>query len=174
MTQVYFMKLTNAGAAAIAAEQAGGAAVSLTEMAVGDGGGAVVGQPTGAETVLIGEQYRDGLASLAVNATDPTIVEARFIVPATTGGFSVREVGVFIGDGTLFAYGNFPETYKPTVAEGSTRQMIVVAAMKVGTADSVVLTIDANVVVATQKFVVQSQALQDAALVNYIYFMGQN
>mgnify|MGYP001551036656 CR=1 FL=1 len=156
MTQTYFMKLTDAGAAAIAAEQAGGAAVTLSEMAVGDGNGNPVGQPTGSETALVREVFRAGISSLYVNPGDGTIVQAELIIPPASGGFAVREVGVFMGDGTLFAYGNFPDTYKPTAAEGSTRDMVVIAAIKVGTAESVELVIDTSIVGATRQWVLNT------------------
>lgn len=156
MTQTFFMKLTDAGAAAIAAEQSGGDPVTLSEMAVGDGNGNPVGEPTGTETALVREVFRAGMSSLTVDPGDGTIVRAEMIIPPETGGFAVREVGVFMGDGTLFAYGNFPETYKPTAAEGSTRDMVVLAAIKVGTADSVELVIDASIVGATRQWVLNT------------------
>lgn len=156
MTQTFFMKLTNAGAAAIAAEQAGGAAVTLSQMAVGDGNGNPVATPTGAETALVREVFRAGMSSLTVDPVDTTIVRAEMIIPPASGGFAVREVGVFTGNGTLFAYGNFPDTYKPTAAEGSTRDMVVVSAIKVGTASSVELVIDASIVGATRQWVLNT------------------
>ena len=150
----FHMKLTAAGAAKMAAAQAGGAAVNLTHVAVGDGNGQAVGIPTGSETALRREVYRDQIAALYTNPNDATIFMVEMTIPTTAGGWSVREVGIFDTDGQLFACGNFPETYKPVASEGSTREMVIVAAVKVASAATVQLVIDANIVLASRQWVV--------------------
>lgn len=147
------MKLTAVGAAKVAAAQTGGANVSLTHIAIGDGNGNPVSNPTGSETALVREVYRDQIAALYTNANDPTIMMAEMTIPSDEGGWSVREIGIFDADGQLFAYGNFPETYKPVADEGSTREMVVVSAIKVANADVVDLVIDANIVLASRQWV---------------------
>lgn len=124
----FFMKLTAAGAAKVAAAQSGGPAVSLTHIALGDGNGNPVAEPTGSETALVREVYRDQISALYTNPNDNTLFMVEGLVPSNVGGFSVREVGIFDAENQLFAYGNFPETYKPVAAEGSTRDMVIVAA----------------------------------------------
>lgn len=148
----YYMKLTVIGAAKIAAAQAGGPVVSLTYLAVGDGNGSPVGEPTGNETALVREVYRGELSALYVNPGDNTIIMAEGLVPSDVGEFSVREVGIFDAEEELFAYGNFPETYKPVAGEGSTREMVIVAAIKVADASVVTLLIDTSVVTATREW----------------------
>ncbi len=147
------MKLTAYGAAAVAAAQAGGAKVNLTHVAVGDGNGQAVAEPTGAETALVREVYRNQIAALYINATDNTIFMVEMTIPSTAGGWSVREIGVYDVNGQLFAYGNFPETYKPLAAEGSTREMVIVGAVKVANASTVQLVVDTNVVLASRQWV---------------------
>ncbi|MEX1197807.1 MAG: phage tail protein [Pseudohongiellaceae bacterium] len=150
------MKLTQAAEAKLANANTGGPAVSLTQMAIGDGNGNPVGIPQGDETDLVREVYRTDINSLGQNASDPTIMQAEAVISAATGGWAVREVGVFDAEGDLFAYGNFPDTYKPTAAEGSTRDMLIAAALKVGNADNVELVIDASIVVATRQWVLNT------------------
>lgn len=149
----FFMKLTAYGAAKVAAAQAGGPQVNLTHVAVGDGNGLPVTEPTGAETALVREVYRNQIAALYINATDNTIFMVEMTIPSTAGGWSVREIGIFDVNGQLFAYGNFPETYKPVASEGSTREMVIVGAVKVANANTVQLVVDTNVVLASRQWV---------------------
>lgn len=149
----FVMKLTAIGAAKIAAASSGGPAVVLTTMAVGDGNGNPVAAPTGNETALVREVYRSQLNSLAVNANDHTLMLAEISIPSNVGNFAIYEIGVFDASGALFAYGNFPATWKPIAANGSTRDMTVQAAMKVGNSAVVNLVIDTSIVAATRQWV---------------------
>lgn len=149
----FYMKLTAAGAAKVAAAQSGGPSVNLTHMAVGDGAGNPVSQPTGTETALVREVYRDQIAALYVNPNDSTMFMAEMTITSAVGGWAVREVGLVDSDGQLFAYGNFPETYKPLAAEGSTRDMVIVAAVKVANSNVVNLVVDTNIVLASRQWV---------------------
>lgn len=149
----YLMKLTAKGAAKMAAATTGGPAVILTHMAVGDGNGNPVAPPTGNELALVHEVFRDQLTSLAVNVNDAALMLAEMLIPSATGGFAIYEVGVFDADGDMFAYGNFPATWKPVAAEGSTRDMSIQAAMRVGNSSVVNLVIDASIVAATRQWV---------------------
>lgn len=152
----FYMKLTAVGVAQVAAAQSGGPAVTLTHLAVGDGNGNPVAEPTGSETALVREVYRDQLSALYTNPNDATMFMVEGLLPSNVGGWSVREVGIFDTDGRLFAYGNFPETYKPIAAEGSTRDMVIVAAVKVADASVVNLVIDTSVVGATRQWVLST------------------
>jgi phage-related tail fiber protein len=145
----FVMKLTAAGAAKIAAATAGDP-VALTQMAVGDGDGVAVPDPTGAETDLVSEVWRDALTSLSVSLADPEVMIAEAVIGIAAGPFTVREVGIFDAEGDLFAYGNFPETYKPTAAEGSAREMLVRVSIRVTTAANVTILIDESAVFATR------------------------
>jgi phage-related tail fiber protein len=151
----FYLKVTAIGLAKIAAAQATpGAHVNLTQMALGDGNGNPVTAPVGTETALVREVYRSAINSLYINPSDSTIMMAELLVPSATGGFSIREIGVFDDTNALIAYGNFPETYKPIGTEGATRDMIVQAAVKVGTSSVVQLVIDTSIVGATRPWVI--------------------
>lgn len=151
----YLLKLTAAGAAKLTAANAGGPAVSLTHIAIGDGNGNPVAEPTGNETALVHEiaGQRRQINALYVSPTDSTVMMAEMVIPADQGGFAVHEIGIFDAEGGLFAYGNFPATYKPLASEGSTRDMIIEAAMKVSNSAVIQLVIDASIVIATRPWV---------------------
>lgn len=151
----YVMKLTAIGAAKIAAATSGGAAVSLTEMAVGDGNGNPV-TPTGSENALVHEVYRVGISSLGVVSGDTSRMVAEMLIPSATGNFAIREVGVFDSTGALIAYGNFPDTWKPIPTDGSSRDMVIQATMKVGNSSVVNLVVDGNIVGASRQWVLNT------------------
>jgi phage-related tail fiber protein len=134
---------TTAGLQAMYDADSAGSEINLTEMAVGDGNGNPV-TPDETQTALVREVYRATINR--VYKPDPTGDPARFaaelVVPATEGGFVLREVGVFDEDGTLFAIGNLPETYKPEASEGSFSDTVVR-----------VIQADPNVTVATQQWI---------------------
>ncbi len=152
----FFIRVTEIGKAKIAASQAGGAAVSLTHVAVGDGKGNPVLPPSGKETELVREVHRGAIHTLAVSRDDPTCYEVQLTIPPTKGGFSIRELAVIDGQGSVFAYGNFPETYKPTEEEGAVRDMNLRAYFKITDLAEIQLVVDTNLVGATQEWVLNT------------------
>ncbi len=146
----FLARITAVGLAKLAAAALpGGAPVSLTHMAVGDGGGNPI--PTDPlPTELVNEVYRDQINSLMLNPSDSTMMIAELVIPSDEGGFSIREFSVIDAEGDTFAIGNFPDTYKPIAAEGSTREMLIYGAMKVSDTALIELVIDASIVLATR------------------------
>lgn len=143
---------TNYGRARIAQAEATGIAINLVQMAVGDGNGHEV-EPNPAQTFLARERYRATLNSLIVDANDPTKVIAEFVVPASEGGFTIREVGLFDDQGNLFVVGNTPPTYKPVATEGAFADTVIRLVVLVSNASVVNLIVDPNVAIATQSWV---------------------
>jgi Phage-related tail fibre protein len=80
-------------------------------------------------------------------------VVAELLIPPETGGFWLRELGLYDDTGTLIAVGNMAESYKPTLAEGSGRAQTLRMVIMVSDIESVELTIDTSVVMATQDYV---------------------
>lgn len=152
MAATFYTLLTKLGQAAIANATALNTPVNLTKMAVGDGGGAAT-VPKETQTALIGEKYRANLNSLTIDSSNPNYIIAEMIIPTTTGGWSVREVGVFDSAGNLFAIANFPETYKPQLAEGSGRDLVIRIVIQVSNASVVTLQVDPAVTLASQSWV---------------------
>ncbi|EOI6866738.1 phage tail protein, partial [Yersinia enterocolitica] len=152
MTVKYFALLTNLGAAKLANAAALGTQLQITQMAVGDGGGALP-TPSPAQTQLIGEKRRAALNSLSIDVDNSSQIIAEQVIPETDGGWWIREVGLFDKDGVLIAIANCPETYKPQLQEGSGRTQTVRMVLIVSSTDAVTLKIDPSVVLATRKFV---------------------
>jgi phage-related tail fiber protein len=155
---------TTAGLAAMYNAETAGAEVNLTHMAVGDGNGNPV-TPVESQTALVREVYRATVNR--VFKPDPVGQPAKFaaelVVPATEGGFVMREVGIFTDDGTLFAVGNLPETYKPEASEGAFSDTVVRLEFLATNVDVITLQLDPNVTVATQAWI--SNNVTAAALI---------
>lgn len=171
MTAKYFALLTNQGAAKLANATALGTQLSLTQMAVGDGGG-VLPTPDPAQTTLIGEKRRASLNSLSVDPANTNQIIAEQIIPEDQGGFWIREIGLFDQDNTLIAIANCPETYKPQLQEGSGRTQTVRMIIVVNSTDAVTLKIDPSVVLATRKYVddkvIEVKAYTDDQLAKHV------
>ena len=145
---------TNYGLEALASAEATGSVINLPEMAVGDGNGNPV-TPNANQTQLVRERYRAAVNRVYQSNTDPTLFFAELVIPASVGGFVLREVGVFDAAGSLFVVGNLPETYKPEVnAENTTfSDTVVRIGFKVSNAGTVRVIADPNVVIVTRAWI---------------------
>ena len=148
------MLLTETGARKHAAHLAGGGAppLQIVSLAVGDGGGAPV-LPSELRTSLVQEVHRQGLTNLSVHGTNANWVVAETILAPTVGGWWIREVGLIDSDGDLVAYGNFPESYKPVLSEGSGKELIIRPILEVSSTAAITLIVDSSILWATQAWV---------------------
>ncbi len=148
----YYTLLTKIGKASIANAVALNQKVNLTYMAVGDGNGNPT-TPNENQTALVREKYRATINQLTVDADNPNYLVAEMIVPTNVGGWSIYEVGVFDDQNQLIAVANFPATYKPELAEGSGRDLIVRIIIQVSNTSVVTLKIDPAITLASQAWV---------------------
>ncbi|MCX4177887.1 phage tail protein [Enterobacter sp. HSTU-ASh6] len=153
MTVKYKTVITKAGAVKLAAATIpNGKKVNFTAMAVGDGGGSLP-VPDPNQTKLIKEVWRHALNKISQDKKNKNYVVAELLIPPETGGFWMREMGLYDDTGTLIAVGNMAESYKPALAEGSGRAQTVRMVIMVSDIESVELTIDTSTVMATQDYV---------------------
>lgn len=148
----YFTLLTNLGAQKIAAAMAANTTIDLTEIAIGDGNGAVP-VPNITQTALVHEVFRTELSELKVDAVNTNQIIARAVIPASEGNFWVREVGIFDADGDLIAVGNYPETYKSILTQGAAKEIDLMVVFEVANTEVVQLVIDPSIVMASQEYV---------------------
>lgn len=145
--------ITKTGAAKLAQAAApDGKPVRLTHMAVGDGGGTLP-TPDSKQTCLVHEVWRHTINRVTLDTPHPNRIIAELVIPPETGGFWIREIGVFDEHGDLIAVGNTAESYKPTVAEGSGRAQTFRTILTVSSAATVELTVDNTMVMATVDYV---------------------
>ncbi|HIC8796994.1 TPA: tail fiber protein, partial [Enterobacter hormaechei subsp. xiangfangensis] len=93
------------------------------------------------------------LNKISQDRKNKNYVVAELLIPPETGGFWMRELGLYDDTGTLIAVGNMAESYKPALAEGSGRAQTVRMVIMVSDIESVELTIDTSTVMATQDYV---------------------
>ncbi|EQR59201.1 tail fiber protein [Escherichia coli] len=152
-TRKFKTVITDTGAKKLAQAAApDGKPVRLTHMAVGDGGGTLP-TPDSKQTRLVHEVWRHTVNRVILDATHQNRIIAELVIPPETGGFWIREIGVFDEHGDLIAVGNTAESYKPTVAEGSGRAQTFRTILTVSSTASVVLTVDNTMVMATVDYV---------------------
>ncbi|MEB5886799.1 phage tail-collar fiber domain-containing protein [Enterobacter roggenkampii] len=153
MTVKYKTVITKAGAIKLAAATVpNGKKVNFTAMAIGDGGG-ILPVPDASQTKLVHEVWRHTLNKISQDNKHQNYVIAELVIPPETGGFWMREMGLYDDTGTLIAVGNMAESYKPELAEGSGRAQTVRMVIMVSDIESVELTIDTSTVMATQDYV---------------------
>ncbi|MCK7178771.1 phage tail protein [Enterobacter roggenkampii] len=153
MTVKYKTVITKAGAIKLAAATVpNGKKVNFTAMAIGDGGGSLP-VPDASQTKLVNEVWRHTLNKISLDNKHQNYVIAELVIPPETGGFWMREMGLYDDTGTLIAVGNMAESYKPELAEGSGRAQTVRMVIMVSDIESVELTIDTSTVMATQDYV---------------------
>ncbi|EPM7882624.1 phage tail protein [Escherichia coli] len=152
-TRKFKTVITDTGAKKLAQAAApDGKPVRLTHMAVGDGGGALP-IPDSKQTRLVHEVWRHTVNRVILDATHQNRIIAELVIPPETGGFWIREIGVFDEHGDLIAVGNTAESYKPTVAEGSGRAQTFRTILTVSSTATVALTVDNTMVMATVDYV---------------------
>ena len=146
---------TNHGLQLMAQAEASGTPINLTHMAVGDGNGNPV-TPSEEQATLVRERFRATINRVYQDPERANKYTAEMIIPASTGGFTLREIGIFDSNGSLFAVGNLPETYKPTTTDGAFADAVIRFEFLVANATEVTLLVDPNTAVATQQWIINN------------------
>ncbi|HID2602658.1 TPA: phage tail protein [Klebsiella pneumoniae] len=140
--------LTTAGAEKLARLHAAGQALTLTEMAVGDGNGQSLA-PTPEATGLVSERYRGFLNKIRVADSAASIIESELLISAQTGGFWINEAALYDEVGVCIAVASLPPTYKPLSSQGAAKYQIVRMNIAVSSTDAVTIIDNPSVVIAT-------------------------
>lgn len=144
--------ITTLGQAKIATALATGTPVNATHIAVGDGNGNAT-SPSVSQLSLVREVHRVNVSSISVNPQDSSQVIFEAVIPANVGGWTARELGLFDSTGSLIAVANIGSVYKPTVAEGSAREMVVRIYAEVDQVTAINLVVDPSFYIATRSWV---------------------
>ena len=148
--------LTIAGAEKLARLHATGQALTLTEMAVGDGNGQSLA-PTPEATGLVSERHRGFLNKIRVADSVASIIESELLISAQTGGFWINEAALYDEDGICIAVASLPPTYKPLSSQGAAKYQIVRMNIAVSSTDVVTITDNPSVVIATAEDVSRAE-----------------
>lgn len=148
----YSTLYTANGLRLLAAAEANGTSVKFVTMAVGDGAGAPV-TPGQGQTGLVRETYRANINRVYQDPSNAARFTAELIIPASVGGFVIREAGVYDANGTLLISASLPDTYKPTASEGAFSDVVVAIDFFASNASVINLNFDPNTVVVTQNWI---------------------
>lgn len=118
----YQLRTTFTGRQKIVAALADGDTVQLSEVAIGDGGGSPVDFQYNT-VALVNEVYRGDIVAELTHPDDPTVRGLTYTIPANSGGYVIREIGIFDTEGDLILYAPHPEFEKP--ADGSAFALVL-------------------------------------------------
>ena len=152
MAQNYFSIVTNKGRNKLALSSAGGAAVTITHFAIGDGNGNEV-NPTAASTALVREVWRTPVESVVIDPLNPSAVLVTSIIPTAAGGWWMREFGIFDVDGDMIAVAKPVSQYKPTALEGQLEDIRYEFQIIIGETANVTMLVDPSVLLASRAWV---------------------
>lgn len=108
----YYSTLTSRGKELEAESSAKGSPVIIQNFVIGDGNGKPT-IPDPVRTSLINEVYRGTISSLEVSPEQANQFIAHLVIPASSGGFTVREAGLLTDAGELYAVANCAAIEKP-------------------------------------------------------------
>jgi len=149
--QIYYSVFTKKGLELLTEAIRNGTKLGITSMAFGDGGGSLP-VPNENFTSMVREVHRTQLNSLAPDLNNANWLRADAIIASATGGFNIRELGLYAGN-VLVAYSNYPPTYKPNPSDGTARIMSFRMILQIDNTANFDLVIDPDVVLATIQFV---------------------
>lgn len=115
MSQTYYSTITDVGAALISNAPLLGTKVDIVQIAVGDANGTPY-RPSPTMTALKHETWRGAVTQYVKESNNIIIVHG--VIPASVGGFVIREVAILDDEGNTIAIGNTPDLPKVTVEEG--------------------------------------------------------
>ena len=145
----YFSILTNTGLAKLIKAAANSEQIMLNQMSVSDD----MGEISQDMQTLPNEKHKFSISSITQSDTDANVLICEGVIASEIGGFYIRKIGVYSDDGTLFAVGVVPESYKPLLAEGSAKDITIKFYMQVDNSANITLKVDNNVVLATRNHV---------------------
>ena len=153
--------VTDCGIQLIAAAVMEGKKINITDLAVGDGGGAYY-QPTPNMTGLKNECWSGPIKSVSVNKDSPNMIDITAIIPSTVGGFTIREMAVKDDVKNTIAICNTPDTEKVIISSGAAGEIELTMHIEISNADAISFIIDPNVVTATKKDIEDHDASKTA------------
>ncbi|WP_162472037.1 phage tail protein, partial [Clostridium ihumii] len=150
MAQQFYTLLTNVGKAKLANASIYGRKINLTTLVVGDSNGNYY-NPTESQEELVHEVWRGNIHLIAIDEQNPNWIKIETVIPSDVGGFTIREVGALDDEGNLILIAKYPETYKPVIDDGATKELKIRTILEVSNAENVTLKIKSNLITATME-----------------------
>ncbi len=147
MAEKFYSILTNIGKAKVANSIGLGTKINFTKMKIGDGGGAYY-EPTESQTDLKNVVWEGNINHVEIDKDNPNWIHIEIMIPSTVGGFTIREYGAFDDENNLIGICKCAETYKPVIADGSTKELLLDLILCVVNTDTVELKVDPTIIFA--------------------------
>lgn len=163
MAEKFYSILTNIGKAKVANSIGLGTKINFAKMKVGDGGGSYY-EPTESQTDLKNVVWEGNINHVTVDEKNPNWIHIEVMIPSTVGGFTIREYGAYDNEGDLIGICKCAETYKPVIADGSTKELLLDLILCVVNTDTVELKIDPTIIFAKKGEVEQLRTDIEAQL----------
>lgn len=149
MEQFYTL-LTDIGKAKIANATALQKKLELSKIVLGDSNGNYY-EPTESQTKLKNKVWEGNINDKFIDKDNPNWIVVQTIIPSQIGGFTIREAGIVDAEGDLIVVAKYPETYKPKVENGSTKDITINLILEVSNVENVTLKVDPTIIFATKK-----------------------
>ncbi|HBG1718750.1 phage tail protein [Clostridioides difficile] len=146
----YYTILTNIGKAKIANASLVGGKVDFVKIQLGDGGGNEY-NPTEEQTILKNVVWEGKVGNVKTDESMTNCLILESLIPASAGGFVVREIGYLDTEGNLLAISKYRSAYKPKVEDGAVIDMKVKTIFVVSNVNNIELKIDPTIIFATLK-----------------------
>lgn len=151
----YYVILTDVGNQKLTKAALNGSRLNLKTLVVGDANGEDV-IPDPKQTALTHKLYSGLLENVTIDSDVPSQINCEHLITKDNGGFLIREIGILDSDGELIAIGNFPQTYKPSVNEGTASDLWVRIQLRFDKPDLIVPVLNTDYIYASKKFVADS------------------
>ncbi|MBO0537902.1 hypothetical protein EXQ27_04125 [Clostridium botulinum] len=149
MEQFYTL-VTDIGKAKIANATALQKKLELCKIVLGDSDGNYY-EPTESQTKLKNKVWEGEISDKFIDKDNPNWIVVQTIIPSQIGGFTIREAGIVDAEGDLVVVAKYPETYKPKVENGSTKDITINLILEVSNVKNVTLKVDPTIIFATKK-----------------------
>lgn len=146
----YYTVVTDIGQAKIANSIYSGKKLDLTLLKLGDGDGEFY-NPDSSQIDVKREVWRGNVVDVEIDSDNPNWINIYTVIAPTDGGFTIREMAVFDSEGDMIGICNCAESYKPTLDEGSGKEITMKMTLAVVNTSAITLKIDPTIIYAKRK-----------------------
>ena len=93
-------------------------------------------------TALVHEVWRGAIASKEINSKSSNMVDVKFVLPGTVGGFTAREAALIDDEGDMIAVCNLPDTEKAAIEDGIAAALTILMHIVMTNSDALTFTLD--------------------------------
>ena len=145
--------LTNVGKAVIANSVLIGNMVNLTKVKLGDSNKEYY-EPDEKQEELKHVVWEGNTNNVYIDPDNPNWIVVEAMIPASVGGFWIREGAIYDSDDNLIAVSKLAPTYKPNTSQGTAKDLIIRQIFVVENASNITVKVDPSVMLASKKDII--------------------